>query len=801
MRKGIILLALLLCRQLTMFSQYSVMGTVKDENNLALPGANVTVENSFRGTVSGPDGNYRISGLKQGAVTLKVSYLGYETETRNLDLNSDQTVNFNLKRSAIMADEVVVVATRANRNTPVAQATLTKEDIRQQNQGQDVPYMLALTPSLVTSSDAGSGVGYTSFRIRGTDLNRINVTMNGIPLNDAESHGVWWVDLPDFTSSVENIQIQRGVGTSSVGAGAFGASINFQTFSLNKEAHAEVNSSYGSFNTFKNTVSLGSGLIKDHFTFDARVSKITSDGFIDRASSDLKSFHLSAAYRDNKNLLRFNLMTGTEVTYQAWDGVPSGILKTNRSYNGLGAYTNENGQLQYYENQTDNYQQDHYQIQYSRELTSNLNFTASVHYTRGKGYYEEYKENDKLSKYNLPNVIIKDSTIKKTDLIRRKWLDNDFYGVTYSLNYLKGKTTFNLGGGWNNYYGEHYGNVIWARYFSNGEYNHRYYYSDGNKSDFNIFGKVGFQLSTSLNIFADLQYRHINHDLKGIDKEQRDITQEHTFNFTNPKLGLTYNLSDIQNVYAYWGVAHREPTRSNFVDADAGKEPVAEKLLDYELGYNLTSNNLKANINFYYMDYFDQLVLTGEINEVGGPVMTNVGRSYRQGVELSLAYQPFSKLGWNGNLTVSRNKIKHYTDHIDNWDDPDYIQVTKNLGGTDISFSPAVVASSQFQYKPLKHIALSFSSKYVGKQYIDNTSNDNRVLDAYFINDLRINSTLNLGKLFKLETIVSVNNIFNEEYETNAWLYQYIEGNELKISDGFFPQAGRNYMISFILNF
>lgn len=800
MRKSIILLALL-CRQLAVFSQYTVTGTVKDENNNALTGANVTIEKTFRGTITGSDGTFKFSGIKPGTMELKISFLGYEPEIREVEVNSDLHINFNLKRNVLVADEVVVIATRANNTTPVAQSNLTRENIKQQNQGQDIPYMLALTPSLVTSSDAGAGVGYTSFRIRGTDLKRINVTVNGIPLNDAESHGVYWVDLPDIASSVDNIQIQRGVGTSSVGAGAFGASINLQTFSLRKEAYGEVNSAYGSFNTLKNTVSVGSGLIKDHFTFDARVSKITSDGFIDRASSDLKSLHLSTAYRDQKNMVRFNLITGVEKTYQAWDGIPGEILKTNRRYNGLGAYYDQNGNVQYYDNQTDNYQQDHYQLQYSREISPALNFNASLHYTVGKGYYEEFKGEAELNDYNLSSVTIKDSVIEFSDLIRRKWLDNDFYGITYSLNYSKGKLALNLGGAWNNYYGEHYGNVIWARYASNGNPNHRYYYSDGNKTDFNIFGKVGYQITRTLNLFGDLQYRNITHDIVGIDDDQRDITQKHTFKFINPKAGFNWVLNEDHTFYGFWGIAQREPNRDDFVDANPAEPlPVSEKLLDYELGYTLSSSKIKANVNFYFMDYYDQLVLTGEINDVGGPVMTNVPRSYRQGVELSAAVQPISQLSWNGNLTLSKNKIQNYTHHIDDWDQWPEQQIT-DLGETDISFSPSVIFSSQFQYKPIKQLMVSFNTKYVGEQYINNTSNDNYVLGSYLVNDLRLNSYFKINKIFDAEVILSANNIFNEEYETNAWIYQYIEGNELKVSDGYFPQAGRNYMISFIFNF
>jgi iron complex outermembrane receptor protein len=406
----------------------------------------------------------------------------------------------------------------------------------------------------------------------------------------------------------------------------------------------------------------------------------------------------------------------------------------------------------------------------------------------------------------LPDVSAGDTVISQTDLVRRKWLDNDFYGITYSLDFLKGRTSLNLGGGWNNYYGEHYGNVIWARYFSSDNTNHRYYYSDGNKSDFNIFGKFGYQMTNALHLFTDLQYRHILHDIRGEDDDHRDITQKHTFDFINPKAGFTFNLSENQNLSAFWGIARREPTRSDFVDADPGKPlPVAEKLLDYELGYILTSDYFKANVNLYYMNYIDQLVLTGEINDVGSPVMSNVPRSFRQGIEISASLQPWRELSWSGNLTLSRNKVKHYLDHIDNcdyWNDPEKqsLQIVRDLGETDIAFSPSVIASSQFQYRPVKYLKLSLDSKYVGKQYIDNTSNTQRMLHAYLVNDLRINATFNL-KLIRLETIISVNNLFNGEYETNAWLYQYIEGNELKTMDGFFPQAGRNYMFSCIFNF
>lgn len=806
MKKCLILLALI-CRQLAMFSQFTVSGSIKDENGAPLAGASVVIENTFKGSVSDAKGMFHIPGLKKGEAILKVSFLGYEPVERKIVLQKDEVVDIQLERKAFLADEVVVIATRAGNTTPVAYSTVSKEEISRKNQGQDVPYLLALTPSLVTTSDAGAGVGYTSFRIRGTDVNRINVTVNGIPLNDAESHGVWWVDLPDFASSVNNIQIQRGVGTSSLGAGAFGATINLQTFGINKKAYGEVNSSAGSFNTFKNTVSVGSGLINNHFTFDARLSKISSDGFIDRGSSDLKSFHLSGAYYDKKNMVKLNVISGTEVTYQAWDGIPGDILKTNRTYNNLGAYHDSLGHIQYYKNQTDNYQQDHYQLHYSHEFNSYLNATVALHYTRGKGYYEEFKENAALKNYGLKDVYVGNDTISETNLVRRKWLDNYFYGVTYALNYSKGKSSVILGGGYNVYDGKHYGNVIWARFMSNGEPNHRYYYGTGKKNDFNIFGKYTLQLTGQLSLFVDLQYRHIRYKIGGVDDDQRDIAQEHTFNFVNPKAGLNYKIGEGQAMYAFWGVAQREPSRSNYVDADpAGPKPTSEKMYDYELGYNASMGKVKANVNLYYMDYFDQLVLTGEINDVGSAIMTNVPRSFRQGVELGVEYQPVTKLTWNGNITLSRNKIKNFTEYVDNWDywnnpSSEPLQYSNKLGQTNIAFSPSIIAGSELKFDVLKNASIFLNSKYVSKQYIDNTSNDAHVLHSYFVNDMRLSMSFKIRNLVNLQTLLSVNNLFNTKYETNAWLYQYIENGNRQYMDGYYPQAGRNFLLSMVLNF
>lgn len=805
MKKQLFLLALLFCGQLTMFAQYAVRGTVKDEKGNALIGANVVVDGTNYGVTTNLKGEFLLKSLQPGDYTIHFSYLGFEALQKPVSVKADMSIDAVLTAKIYMADEVIISAVRAGDNMPVTKSTIKKEDIAVRNLGQDIPYLMSLAPSVVTSSDAGTGIGYTNFRIRGTDLNRINITVNGIPLNDAESHGVFWVNMPDFASSVENIQIQRGVGTSSQGGGAFGATINLQTLSINKKPYAEIANSAGSFNSFKHSVSFGSGLIKDHFTFDGRLSKITSDGFIDRAWSKLKSFYVSGAYYTDKTLVKVNVFSGNEATYQAWDGIPSDILKTNRKYNGIGAYYDDNNQLKYYNNETDNYQQDHFQLHLSHAFSNALNVNLSAHYTIGKGYYEQYKDDDDLYKYRLNNVIIGNDTITTSDIIRRKWLDNDFYGLTWSLNYTYENISAVLGGGWNQYYGEHYGRVRWAKFMSNGDMDHEYYYSDGTKNDFNVFAKATYKIADQLSAFGDLQLRRINQNLKGVDDKLlydgnlRDISQKHDFTFFNPKAGLSFNMNESQSAYAYIGIAHREPNRDNFVDADPTKPaPKPEQLIDYELGYNFNLPNLQLGLNLYYMDYKDQLVLTGMINDVGAAIMTNVDKSYRAGIELSAGVKINEMLYWNGNATFSRNRVKDFTEYVDNWDT--WGQESSSFKERTLAFSPKFIAGSQlsFKYKPVE---IAWIAKYVDKQYIDNSQSNQRKLDAYFVNDIRINASLIVKSFATLEGIASINNIFNTEYETNAWVYRYFEGGEHKVMDGYFPQAGRNFMVGLIVKF
>jgi iron complex outermembrane receptor protein len=639
-------------------------------------------------------------------------------------------------------------------------------------------------------------------RIRGTDLTRINVTINGIPLNDSESHGVWWVDLPDFASSAESIQIQRGVGTSTNGAAAFGASINIRTDDPEAVPYSEVSASAGSFNTYKTTFKAGTGLIKDKWAFDGRFSRIYSGGYIDRASADLFSYSLSGGYFGKNSIVRLMVISGNEETYQAWDGVPGYMLDTNRTYNGLGAYYDTDGNLSYYDDQTDNYRQTHYHLNWLQNLNRNLNLATALHYTRGIGYYEEYKMDQDFSDYQLEDAVIGTDTITSSDLIRRRYLDNHFYGFTFGLNYdNKSRISATVGGALNYYDGNHYGEVIWSEIAVQYDKNYRWYESRSDKTDANIYTKINWQASEKLNLYGDLQFRRIVYSIDGIDNDLRDISQDHIYTFLNPKLGAYLNINDQSEAYLSVAIGNREPNRSALIDANPSRPlPTAESLYNTEAGYKFSSRSVSASANVYYMYYIDQLVLTGRINDVGDPVMENVDRSYRIGLEFALAIKLCKKLRWDVNATVSSNKILDFTEYVDDWDEwPN--QVVNNLGKTDIAFSPALTAGSIFTWEPLKDFNVSLFSKYVGKQYIDNTSNDERQLDPYFINDLLISYGLKLKTLKQLGFNIKINNITNTKYESNAWVYRYYSEGAYGVYDGYFPQAGINFLAGIELKF
>jgi len=813
--KRIYLTLLLQCLVFWGFAQFTLKGTVKTETGERLVGANLTISNGFNGTTTDVNGAYQFKKLKAGVYQLSVTFIGYEKQNKEVKLTGDQSFDVILKQDNILAEEVLVSATRVKEKTPVAFTTVEKSEIRDNNLGQDIPYLLGLTPSFVTTSDAGTGVGYTNFRIRGTDLNRINVTVNGIPMNDAESHGTWWVDIPDLASSTDNIQVQRGVGTSTNGAAAFGATINLQTTTINKEAFAEYSTSAGSFGTLKNSVGVGTGLLKGKFTFDARLSKVSSEGFIDRASSDLKSFFVSGGYFTDKTILKLNVFSGLEDTYQAWNGVPSVRLNNDlagmQRYADHGLYTQKQVDemissnsrtynLYTYKNEIDHYQQDHFQILFSHKINEAFNVNASLFYTPGNGYYEQYQENQKLTDYLITPPVIGGETVKKSDLIRRKWLDSDFYGMTFSLNRKLGTSEFTFGGGYNVYDCDHFGKVIWMRNSGDSEMDHEWYSGTGLKKDFNLFAKYNYELAENLNLFADFQYRKIDYTITGLDDDLRDLTQSHNFEFFNPKVGLYYQLNEKQNLYINFARANREPNRDNYVDADPkGKQPTFETLNDFELGYKYNTPGFAFGANAYFMAYQNQLILTGEINDVGAPIMTNVDNSYRAGLELMAGVKLTTKLKWDVNVTLSKNKIKDFTDYVDDWDNGG--QITTKLGTTDLAFSPEMIANSQLNWIAAKGLNISLQSYSVSKQYIDNTSSNDRKLNGYFLNNLKFIYRVpqRFAKEFNLHLMV--NNLFDTKYENNAWVYSYLYESKRYAMDGYFPQAGINFMAGLDIKF
>lgn len=798
--KRILLLALPVMLPFLAMGQFTLKGKVTDKNNgESLPGANVQIENTFKATSCNEDGMYEITGLKKGRYVIIVSYLGYNNEVREIELSAESTENFSLTQSPVMQEEIVISATRAGENSPTAFENISKTELTKLNLGQDLPYLLDETPSAVVTSDAGAGVGYTGIRIRGTDITRINVTVNGIPLNDQESQGVFWVNMPDFSSSIDNIQVQRGVGTSTNGPAAFGASINIQTLKLNADPYAELNNSYGSYNTWKNNIMLGTGLLNGKWAFDGRLSRIVSDGFVDRGASNLSSFFLSGGYYGEKNFFRVNVLSGKEKTYQAWVGVPKDSLTTNRTYNPF-----------FYENQTDNYRQDHYQFFYGQQLGKRWDLNLAAFMVRGLGYYEELQDfsdpwsNTAFADYGLPDLIIGADTISNTPLIRRKWLDNYYYGLTFSTTYDDKKLLkITLGGAASIYDGDHYGTLEWMQFAGATQPGDRWYEGNGTKTDFNVFAKADINLLKNLNLFADVQYRYVKHDITGFDSKMRILDQSHIFNFFNPKAGINYQITRAHRVYASFAMTSREPNRSNFADADPLKPlPVAEKLMDVEAGYNFSLQNFKAGFNGFYMYYTDQLVLTGEINDVGSSIMTNVPKSFRAGVEIFASLSPARWFQWNINGAFSRNRILDFTEYVDAYDvDWNFSQQVNYLGNTDLSFSPAIVAGNSFKFIPVKHLELNLISKYVSRQYIDNSANTTRSLDPFFVTNALISYKITTRFIREIGFSLMVNNVFNEQYETNAWVYRYLYDGAESVSDGYFPQAGTNFLGSVSLRF
>jgi iron complex outermembrane receptor protein len=702
-----------------------------------------------------------------------------------LSAQTDKQVEDSLKRSALFLEPVEVKAIRAPENAPFAKTTITKKDIKKANLGQDLTYILNQTPSVIINSDAGNGVGYTGFRIRGSDATRTNMTINGIPYNDAESQGLFFVNLPDFVSSVGDIQIQRGIGASSNGAGAFGASMNFSTNEVNVSPYAEINNTAGSYNTWKHTIRAGSGLINDHFTIDARLSKISSDGYIDRAETDLRSYYLSGAYITGKSSIRLNVFSGEERTYQAWNGIPSADLKNNRTKNYSG--TEKPGTP--YDDETDNYQQDHYQLFFNHRFHSRLTFNTALFLTRGKGYYENYKAGQSFSDYGLNDFISGEDTISQTDLVRQLWLDNYYYGQTVSLQYRTDHGFLTAGGGWNRYDGDHYGEVIWANVGF--PVKHRWYDLEARKSDVNVYTKYQHKLTERLEIFGDAQYRRVDYNIGGF-RNNPALFIHNIYDFLNPKAGLTYSVNGAR-VYASYAFASKEPNRDDF-EAGVNQQPKPERMHNVEAGIEKKYKRWYWNANLYYMKYRDQLIPTGRINDVGAYTRINIPKSFRAGIELIASGSINSWLTAGANLTLSRNRLENFTEYYDDYDNGG--QKSNFYPSSDIAFSPSVTGGATLGIKPFKNAEINLIGKYISRQYLDNTSNKERSLDGYYVQDARISYAVP-NKLVKgLNVVFQVNNVFNKKYEANGYTFSYLSEGSFVTENYYFPQAGTNLLFA-----
>ncbi|MFN5325373.1 MAG: TonB-dependent receptor [Bacteroidota bacterium] len=791
MKHYISLIALLMLHCLDALSQETIQGKVRDaETARPVEGVHIRFEgNKNAGSITGSDGQFVLKTPSKEFVLI-LSHIGYQTDTvrfqKSEPAGETMKISLDIKLKPVfakMSKEVVITSQRADSKSAMVYTEIGSDELTRNNTGRDIPFLLESVPSINITSDAGNGTGYTGLRIRGSDASRINITIDGIPINDPESHLLYWVNMPDLASSTDQIQVQRGAGTSSNGASSFGGGIHITTSRPSQEPFGQASLGYGSFGTQRASFKAGTGMIQGKWSFEARLSKIKSDGYIDRGSSDLKSFFVSGGYYGEKHSLRMNVFSGKEITYQSWYGVPEAALDTNRTWN---QYT--------YENQVDDYQQDHYQLFHSWKISDNIEWNTALHFTYGRGFYEEFKEGEALSDYLLDDVTIGTDTITETDLIRRKWLDNDFYGVTTNIRYtIKSNLGLVLGGGYNEYDGDHFGEVIWARYASNGNIRHRYYDNNGFKKDLNLFAKSTWDISERISLYSDFQFRTVDYAFKGFDEMQNEVPQNDRLSFVNPKVGITYTKSPGKYGYLSVSVASKEPSRYDYTESSIISRPKAEKLYDLESGYHHIWQKVSAKFNYFLMQYRDQLVLTGQVNDVGNYTRTNVPDSYREGFEAEFSWSVTDKILLKGNGSISRHKIKEFGEYID-----DYDLGTQQLtifNDADIAFSPNITAYANLSYQPIKSIQAELVCRHTGKQYLDNTSNNSKTLDPYTVTDLRLHWSPKSKSVKSLTLSLIVFNILDELYESNGYTFGYIADGARTDENYYYPQAGRNFML------
>jgi len=782
-----------------------ITGRITDEAGAPMAGASVVIESFRTGVAADNDGRYALRGLRDGTYALRISFTGYEPLDTVVVVRGTTVADASLSEGMFLAEEVIVRGSRAGNRTPMAHSTVHASELRERDLTRDMPYLLSLTPSVVETSDAGNGIGYTSLRIRGTDASRINITIDGIPLNDAESQQVFWVDLPDLASSAGSIQIQRGVGTSTNGAGAFGASVNISSMTLPADPGAAAELSYGSFNTMRASARAWSGMVDDRFSMMVRASSISSDGYIDHSASNLKSAMVTGMWSGPADRIRFNLITGSETTGISWWGVPADVLPGNRRYNPAGDFVDLNGVTRYYEDETDVYSQNHYHLFHTHFFPGHVSLNTGLHLTAGKGYYEEQKSDIDPYEYGISDMFPSDPIINELDIVQQKWLGNLFYGAVWSLIKQGSRAEWTLGGALNRYDGDHYGRIKWLENPGNLVPGHEWYRNNGLKDEFNVYGKVNAGVSGSLNAFLDLQLRHISYRFEGPDDDMKDLTGSHRFIFFNPKAGLFWSNGSGSEAFVSAAVAHREPTRTDYKDAagDPGATPRQERLTDFEGGYAYKNTRAAVGVNLYYMHYNDQLVPTGQISNTGYPVMTNVPVSYRTGVELSGSYRPSPVVAMRMNLTLSRSRIRDFMNYYFNYNTDDWSEeyLFSNLGTVDIAYSPRVTGSAELEVNPVERFSVRLTGKYVGKQYFDNTMSPDRTINTYFVSNLAAAYGIEMKKAGELTLRFMVNNLFNTMYENNAYGGMWSEDGVEKTWAYFFPQAGINYTVGISLSF
>jgi iron complex outermembrane recepter protein len=788
-------------------------GRVLDSKTKA-PISGLTVEMVPLGlTLTNDQGIFEFRKSKMGNYKLRISGIGYRSYEAMVAVDGREMIQVSLEQIPLFLEPIEVKALRVDSQAPFSVSNLGRSDIEKTNFGQDLPYMLDQTPSALINSDAGNGIGYTGIRIRGTDETRINVTLNGIPVNDAEDQGVYFVDIPDLASSINSIQVQRGVGTSTNGAGAFGASINISTNEFNDKPYAELNNSLGSFDSWKNTVKAGSGMIDNHFTIDTRLSRISSEGYIDRGSSDLKSLYLSGAYLSTNSSIRFNLITGTEKTYQAWDGIPEAKLFGSPSDlhqyyqanigssfftpgDSINLFNSRPRRYNYftYPDQTDNYEQDYYQLLFNHSFNKYWDLNTALFLTRGKGYYIEYQPQQNFADYGLEDPVYNGDTLYTTDLIRQLWLNNYFYGGIFSVQYHHSKDQLNIGGGWDRYDGKHYGIVTWAQVGFPNDF--QYYYNLAHKTDWNVYAKWQRRLNEKWSSFLDLQLRNIIYHINGFDDNPNLIVNK-DFYFFNPKAGLSFTDPSGWNGYLSAGIANHEPNRDDF-EANEQQQPKPEHLLDLEANIGNKAKLIQWNTTVYYMYYRNQLVLTGKINYVGEYTRTNIPESYRAGIESELGIKPSKWFNLNLNLAMSQNKISNFSEYLYDGNGGEKINLYHS---TNIALSPDMVGGATLDFIPFPSLTLSLMSKYVSRQYLDNTSKQSRSIDPYFNENARISWKIPQSLFKEMELMLMVYNVFNARYESTGYSYSYLNNQQTVSSNFYFPMAGTNGMLTLNIKF